>query len=195
MLRAAAHSVRTFSRWFGPYRARELDVVETPGLASHGMEYPGLVMSEPLAETVVHEVAHQWWYAQVGSDGWRAPWLDETLTTWSQLRLIGGLERCDLADPLAGYGSARLTWTLGRFAASPEDYPAVYDGGACAIERLRREWGTAAVNRMLRGYSDAHMFGIATTTDLVDAITRAAPPGFDGPAFLRIARIDARWPS
>lgn len=194
MLATAAGAVRAFSRRYGPYRASELDVVETPRLASEGMEYPELVMSEPVADTVVHEVAHQWWYSQVGSDGWRSPWLDETLTTYSQLRLIGGLGRCDLARPFADDGAARLTWSLGRFARSPADYPAVYDGGACALESLRVAWGTTRVQRMLRRYSERHLYGVATTDDLVAAIAEAAPRGFDGPAFLAYARIDARWP-
>ena len=111
-----------------------------------------------------------------------------------QLRLLGGLERWDVRAPLAGYGSARLTWTLGRLARAPADYGAVYDGGACALESLRRAWGSRALDRMLRRYSDDHMYGVATTDDLVGAIARAAPPGFDGEAFLRRARIDARWP-
>ena len=194
MLSAATRSLVAFGRRYGPYRARELEVVDTPGLESEGMEYPGLVLSEASAETVVHEVAHQWWSSQVGSDEWRAPWLDETLTTYAQLRLLGGLDRCDVRAPLAGYGSARLTWTLGRFARAPTDYGAVYDGGACALESLRRAWGSRTIDRMLRRYSDDHMYGVATTRDLVGAIARAAPPGFDGEAFLRRARIDARWP-
>lgn len=189
MLAAARRALRAFTAWYGPYRSAELDVVETPTLASEGMEYPGMVMSEPVGGTVVHEVGHQWWYAQVGSDGWRAPWLDETLTTYSQLRLTGDLARCDLAAPFAGYGDARLTWTLGRLSRAPEDYGAVYDGGACALEWLRRRWGTERVDRMLRGYQAAHMDGVAVTADLVGAIRRAAPAGFDVAAFLAYARI------
>jgi len=189
MLRTAERALADFSARYGPYRAPELDVVETPRLASEGMEYPELVMSEPSASTLAHEVAHQWFAAQVGSDGWRAPWLDETLATYVQLRLVGGLERCDLADPFAEYGPARLTWTLGQFDRRPADYPAVYDGGACVLEDLRRRFGTVAIERMLRRYQREHLFGVATADDLVGAIAETAPIGFDLVAFRSYARI------
>lgn len=55
------------------------------------MEYPGLVMiSDSLKKddgiyTVVHETAHQWWYAMVGSNQLTDAWQDEGLAEYSTL--------------------------------------------------------------------------------------------------------------
>ena len=59
-----------------------------------GMEYPGMVMIDDSYYTsgyqdimemlIVHEAAHQWWYAQVGNDQIAEPWLDEALATFSE---------------------------------------------------------------------------------------------------------------
>ena len=59
-----------------------------------GMEYPQLVMisaelmkagGEELEYAVAHEVAHQWWYAVVGSDSVNDAWQDEALCEFSAL--------------------------------------------------------------------------------------------------------------
>ena len=61
-----------------------------------GIEYPTLsfVGSGDFMRLVVdHETAHQWFYALVGNDQARDPWLDETLATWAQTRLGSGEPR------------------------------------------------------------------------------------------------------
>lgn len=85
---AAAYALDFYSRKIGLYPYTELFVV--PFDQTGGMEYPGLVMissrylrSNNRAEmgelVIAHEVAHQWFYALVGSDQIKAPWLDESL--------------------------------------------------------------------------------------------------------------------
>ena len=32
-----------------------------------------------------HETGHQWWFERVASDEAKEPWLDEALTTYSEL--------------------------------------------------------------------------------------------------------------
>jgi len=56
------------------------------------MEYPNLVMISSSIENeddcknvIVHETAHQWWYAIVGNDEYNYPWLDEALTEFSTI--------------------------------------------------------------------------------------------------------------
>ena len=93
---AAIASMKYFSEQFGPYPYREIDLVlgET-GHGIAGMEYPGLVTSipyivtrdgqKPAINVVAHEVAHQWWYGIVGNNQVKEPWLDEGLTTFSEM--------------------------------------------------------------------------------------------------------------
>ena len=42
---------------------------------------------------MVHEVAHQWWYNQVGSDQIMNPWLDEGLAEFSMYDYFAGTLR------------------------------------------------------------------------------------------------------
>ncbi len=187
---AARRALRAFASDYGPNGEREFDVVVTPGLESEGMEYPDMVLSDPSVETLVHEIAHQWFAILVGSDGWGEPWLDESLTTYAQLRHIGGLERCDLAHPFDKYGSARLTWTLAQYTRHADDYGAVYDGGACAIAALAHDWGADRVQALLRNYVATYRGAVADTANFIALLRAAAPPDFDTDAFLSLARLD-----
>ncbi|MGD8736216.1 MAG: M1 family metallopeptidase, partial [Anaerolineae bacterium] len=90
-LTTTAAALRAYADAFGPYPFPELTVVAAP-LTFYGMEYPSLNLlgidlyrehRAELEDRVVHEVAHQWWYAQVGNDQVNAPWLDEGLAEYS----------------------------------------------------------------------------------------------------------------
>ena len=89
---SAKESVELYSKLFGDYQYKELDVVQT--FQNTAMEYPGLIMIglpdvkeindiakgfcySNLCLTVAHEVAHQWFYAAIENDPYNEPWLDE----------------------------------------------------------------------------------------------------------------------
>ena len=89
----AAAVLRIYNRLLSPYAYTELDIIEAP-TRYLGMEYPklnyiGLDTYRSVAETqeylIAHEISHQWWYALVGSDPYRHPWLDEGLAEHSSL--------------------------------------------------------------------------------------------------------------
>ena len=189
LLTAARSSFTRMTQRYGSTGLSQFDVIVTPGLESYGMEYSGLVLTEPSKETLVHEVAHQWFSELVGSDGYTEPWLDEGPTTYAQLRDLGSLGGCNLSTPFAGYGTARLTWTLGQFSQHDDWYDAVYDGAACALAKLNRDWGKHAVDGILRTWVERHRNGIATTADFITLLRDRAPAGYDVDAFLRYARL------
>ena len=90
-LRDAVAAFQVYSDRYGPYPYRDMAIVEAP-LTFHGMEFPGVSLigsqdysqyRKDLETLVVHEVAHQWWYNQVGSDQIMNPWLDEGLAEFS----------------------------------------------------------------------------------------------------------------
>src|SRR5205085_1103765 len=64
--------------------AREAAHIAHGGIA---MEYPQLILSPAYAPAISHEVAHQWFYRLVGDDEWSDPWVDETMTEFSAVRL------------------------------------------------------------------------------------------------------------
>ena len=177
------------TRRYGATGLAVLDVVMTPGLESEGMEYSGLVLTERSKETLVHELAHQWFSQLVGSNGYAEPWLDETLTTYAQMRQLDLLGDCDTRRPFAGYGTARLTWTLAEFNRHDDWYGAIYDGGACAFAKLADAWGPGAFDALLKEYVARYRGGMADTAGFVALLRERAPAGYDVDAFLRYARL------
>jgi hypothetical protein len=94
-LDTAAQSLAMFADLFGEYPYDRFIVVQ--GDFPDGMELSALVFvggdwfrsytGNPagyLTIITAHEVAHQWWYAHVGSDQANTPWLDEALATYSE---------------------------------------------------------------------------------------------------------------
>jgi hypothetical protein len=189
LLAAAKASFTRMTQRYGSTGFSQFDVIVTPRLESYGMEYSGLVLTEPSKETLVHEVAHQWFSELVGSDGYAEPWLDEGPTTYAQLRDLKALGDCDFSRPFAGYGTARLTWTLGQFSRHDDWYDAVYGGAACALAKLDRDWGKGAVDGILRRWVECYRGGIATTADFIALLRERAPAGYDVDGFLRYARL------
>lgn len=105
-LNMSRDAIKTYNKIFGQYPYGTCSVVEAD--LGGGMEYPTLVMIEgsgydniklsdlisslffngPIGEmefTVVHELAHQWWYGVVGNDEFREAWIDEPLAQYSSL--------------------------------------------------------------------------------------------------------------
>ena len=88
-LLTATKALTTFNNKYGMYPYSTLSVVET-GFLYGGMEYPNLVMiSDSLDKyddytiTIIHEIAHQWWYGVVGNNQFDYGWLDESLAEYS----------------------------------------------------------------------------------------------------------------
>lgn len=93
-LDVAAESLSTYEHLYGPYPYERMVVVQAD--FPDGMEFSGLVFvsgdffrrfggaSSFLTLITAHEVAHQWWYNQVGNDQALNPWLDEALATYSE---------------------------------------------------------------------------------------------------------------
>lgn len=81
-------SLQVFGRLFGEYSREQLSLIIAP-FSYGGMEYSELiVVSDGLKEsareeTIVHEVAHQWWFLKVGNDQAKYPWIDESLAEFS----------------------------------------------------------------------------------------------------------------
>jgi aminopeptidase N len=187
----ASRAIRAYTRWYGALTPPELDVVGTRfSDPDSAQEYPGLVMTNPLPDTLQHEIAHQWFYAMVGDNQYAEPWLDESFTEFSNRRLSGTLSKCDTKHPFAGLPStARLDDDLGRLARRGVYIRMVYDAGPCVLEHLRRDWGDRRFDAMVAGLVSTFRNGIETTPDVVAAIRKWAPPGFDVEAFLQYARL------
>ena len=88
-LKTSVDSLKTFIKLFGEYPYKNLNVCES-NFVYGGMEYPNLVFIadnldnyEDYTHTIVHEIAHQWWYSLVGNNEFKYGFLDESLTEYS----------------------------------------------------------------------------------------------------------------
>lgn len=87
-LETAQKALETFGKLFGKYPYGEFSVVQTK-FVHGGMEFPGIVLisDEQLGEdyqnVIIHETAHEWWYAVVGNNQIENAWQDEALAEFS----------------------------------------------------------------------------------------------------------------
>jgi aminopeptidase N len=185
-LNAAASALRSYEDAFGPYPFDEMTVVEAP-LLYYGMEYPGLNLigsqlyneqGAELENRVVHEVAHQWWYAQVGNDQVNTPWLDEGLAEYSMSiyyrQVFGDVDANTLVnqrwlvpyqvavdneyDAIVNQPSSAFTW---------EYEVIVYAKAALFFNALHLEVGDETFKAIMREYLSQFRWGIATPDNLM----------------------------
>jgi hypothetical protein len=186
-LSISAAALRSYEDAFGPYPFDEMIVAEAP-LQYYGMEYPGLNLigstlyreqRADLEDRVVHEIAHQWWYAQVGNDQVNTPWLDEGLAEYSMAIYYEQV-----------FGEARANtlvnqrWLVPYQVAVENEYDAVvnqpssaftwqyevivYAKAALFFHAVHQEVGDETFRAILREYVDRFRWGIATPDDFLD---------------------------
>lgn len=175
MLDVAAKSIAMYSDLFGAYpyerfviiQADFRDGMEFSGLAYVGGEwfstFPGTPASY-LTIITVHEVAHQWWYARIGSDQALTPWLDEALATYSEYIFYEEFYP-DLKDwwwtfRVDSFLNAETSFPpvdspVFAFTSARAYINAVYLRGARMFNQLRADLGTDAFFDWLRRYADA----------------------------------------
>jgi aminopeptidase N len=212
LLEYAEGALRACSERFGPLSIAELDVVEAPLAHVLGMEHSGLVLvdashkgvpyhrSQDHEWTVAHEVAHQWWAMDVGSDAGRQPWLDEALASWSaDLYLeerygedaVAARRQLEIVEPTASLrarGLADVPANLEAWKYDLDQYAAiVYGRASLFFDRARRAMGDEAVFAALRAYHADLRDRTATAEDLLEHLrARAADPH-------EVDRLYTRW--
>src|SRR5262249_13627153 len=89
-----SHALGDYVNRLGAFPWPKVAVAVTPGFTG-GIELPLFIMQAPGSEprSVVHELAHQWFYSLVGNNQARDPWLDEGLASYVEFVEIGSLER------------------------------------------------------------------------------------------------------
>lgn len=184
-LDAAANAVRIFNARYGPYPLAELDVVEIAASTFLGVEYPGIVEIETrlyasgngLETTVAHEVAHQWWYSQVGNDVQTSSWLDEAMASYSQIIYQEGMNRPEAAaaelaefrrryqSALAAGRDAPVEQANARFAGNYVTI--VYGKAVLFFQAMRKQIGDAAFDRFLHDHYANRRYAYITSADLL----------------------------
>jgi hypothetical protein len=167
--RRARRHLRSLARLYGPYGWPDLQIVLTPVA---GMEHTGLIMTWEDNFVVAHELAHMWWYASIGSDQARSPWLDEGFASYSEGVLARTVPECDGPS-----GSSHLlTRGVDYWDAHQRSYVTVYFQGACLLQLLDQRMGHARFRAALKAYALAHRHGWHTAAAFMAAMDAAAAP-------------------
>lgn len=191
VLKFATTAVTTFDQTFSEYPYREMDVVENPTTAG-GIEYPGLlqindrywIQGEAFLEVVVaHEIGHQWFYAMVGNNQVEHPWLDESLTAFTEIVYMRaayptGPKAQEYVDQ---YQRRYNSYTgSGQFDA-PLDLPVgsytgysyvfiVYTKGPLFYVEIERQVGRETLYKALHEYFRRYKYVVVTSGDMLHTL-------------------------
>ena len=121
--------------------------------------------------TTTHEIAHQWFYALVGNNQGRDPWLDEGLATYAEGRAEGNLA-CNSARHAAAPWPPRVADDVLERAPTELLPRRVHAGGHRRWRRWARSTGWTARCGI---YVARNAYRIARPTDLIDALIACSP--------------------
>lgn len=165
---------------FGPYPFSRLDSALIPGsvpgntvLESVALETQALPIYGLHAvnvETVVHEVAHQWWGNSVSIESWtRDLWWVEGMATFSQWMWRESQDPSTYVDTRdsALRAVAMSDGSIGDLDPTDLFGQLTYQGGAVVFAALREEVGDAEVLQILRTFVERHAHSNASTDDLI----------------------------
>ena len=204
----AADSLETFSNYYGEYAYDELDIIFTP-FHHAGMEAPGLIRIDDLQclisseaddsgegdemyrsfrSNIVHEVAHEWFYASVGNDCFAEPWLDEGFSRFSELIFAEQNGLNESAKELiqksrenydnSGKGPINISSDEASIFLDSDagTFPygwTVYDGSAVFLYDLRDAMGTEKFDGFMHDWYSNNMNSIVTTEQFLSELYKA----------------------
>lgn len=180
VLKEAEKALALYNRLFTPYQRERFVIVQ--GDFPDGMEFTGLVFvggawfttfdggpRNYLTLISVHEIAHQWWYGQVGNDSALNPWLDEALATYSEYLFIEAnypsFKNWWWTFRVAGFfPQGKVDSEVYEFSTARAYINAVYLRGVQMLHNLRVDIGDEAFFALLRAYLAAGDGRIADPT-------------------------------
>lgn len=180
-LLTAKQALEIYSGLYGPYPYESLAIVDAQFF--DGMESDGLFLLDQsyfleynynprnyLTALTAHEVAHNWWFGQVGNDQALEPWLDEALCIYSESLYYENTFpemvnwwwefRIDRFRPTGPVDS-----TIYKHAGFDPYVQAVYMRGAQFLQALRAAMGDESFFAFLRDYSARGAGQIVTSED------------------------------
>lgn len=192
-LETAKKSISTFNNFFGKYPYEQISIVET-GFIYGGMEYPNLVMIsdnldkyDDYTNTIVHEIAHQWWYGVVGNNQFENSWLDESLAEYSVLLFYEKNPEYEIKrdviiqNAITSYTlfvdvykdifkeiDTSMNRKLNEYDTEPEYVYAVYVKGLIMFDDIRNIIGDRHFFNCLKKYYKQYSGKIATPDNLID---------------------------
>jgi len=173
---------------FGPYPWPDLVLAEVGAGGGFSMEYPRMIhltrgkVADPYV--VHHEVAHQWFYGQIGNDQQREPWLDEGLSDFSARLLMGVGENQCSSRPV---NAEVFAWpadavTGGDWTSCDGYFHAVFYRGTEFLTAVRTAMGDDAFFSAMRVWVERNRHGFVTADRLLGHLVAATDADL-GPIF------------
>jgi hypothetical protein len=170
----AKAAVSALNDLYGMYPWDDLVLAEVGADGGFSMEYPRAIhlTRSKVTDTYVldHEVAHQWFYAQLGNDQMREPWLDEGFADFTARWLMGiGENQCSSRE----VDSPVFAWPAGHTSGGDWQscdgyFHTVFYKGTEFLKAVRSAMGRRAFFAALRVYISDHRYGLITTRGLLD---------------------------
>jgi hypothetical protein len=174
----AAEGLIGLEEAFGGYPWPDLVLAEVGSGGGFSMEYPRMIhltrdkVADPYV--VYHEVAHQWFYAQVGNDQQAEPWLDEAFADFSARYLMGiGPNACSTRP----VDSSVFAWpagdtTGGDWTSCDGYFHAVFYQGTEFLTAVRAAMGDEAFFGAIRDWVAEQRHRFATGRRLLGLLQR-----------------------
>ncbi|MFD0674534.1 M1 family metallopeptidase [Cohnella sp. GCM10027633] len=189
-MHAAKSALAKLGEWFGEYPYATLSVVVPPADANGagGMEYPTLVTAAAadnknpgydLERTLVHEIAHQYWYGLVASNEFEEAWLDEGFTSYTEDKLMSAIYGVSPNTPIeASYltNPEPLNQSSWQFRDSDRYAENVYLRGKLVLTALERQVGDKTMAKIMRTYYQKYRFKHPSYADfqkVVETVTKS----------------------
>jgi hypothetical protein len=196
----AADALRFYNDRFGPYPAREIDLVQTDPSGALGIAWAGLLFldgpallgtygthdPEGLATVVAHEVGHLWWGILVGGDSNKHGYMQESLATVSSLLYLEEALGPDAAGvqldawvtgpalDLLAAGDAVVDMPVAEGDDENIRSASTYGKGSLGFLAIRQEIGAEAFEAALRDLVSRYAWGEMTPEELREGFERAS---------------------
>ena len=207
---AAAAVLSWFTDWFGQrYHYGKIDQVAIPGFDAGAMENAGAIFyrqqllllddattswhgRKQIAETIAHEIAHQWFGNRVTMCWWDDLWLNEAFATWISHKAVDAWHPAwriwddfqVMRRSALGLDALESTHPIYAPVASPAQATEMFDAityykGCCVLRQLEGWLGEEPFRAGLRAYMKRFRDRNAAGADLWRAIGEAAGTDVD----------------
>ncbi len=206
----ACNTLPLLQEYFGlPYAYGKVDQVGVPGFEAGAMENAGLItyretalLVDPataalasqrrVAETITHELAHQWYGNLVTMEWWNDLWLNEAFATWMAVKINDqwkpewrtwlafdvGREEALKLDALRSTHPIRAE--VRNPAEASESFDVItYEKGAAILRMIEAYLGEAPFRAGIRAYMREHQEKNTVADDLWRALEKASKQPVD----------------
>jgi hypothetical protein len=178
IIETASDALNFFQKNIGSYPFKQLDIV----LNQMGMEYPGIVTAgsirnlvqvnpNSLKNMVVHEIAHQWFYAVVSNDPFNEAWLDEGFANFATNLYNFSKSKQEIPyksmyDQISFLKPLPVNLPLNKYSSNSSSY--IYGKSEVMLWKLfEKRGGIKEAEKFLKCYYDFYKYKEVNTQEFV----------------------------